>query len=92
LVVSTQHNQTFKIVAELQCFNLSQAPIQFISLFLISTAASKVAISLLSSCIVVLVRAVEPDPKRFWMMAGAGAKKFLVVEQEPEIWVLVPQT
>jgi len=35
-------------------------------------------------------RAVDPDPKQFWM-AGAGAKDFQTVEPEPEIWVPVPQ-
>jgi len=34
-------------------------------------------------------RAVEPEPKQFWM-AGAGAKNFYM-EPEPEIWVPVPQ-
>jgi len=36
-------------------------------------------------------RAVEPEPKQFWM-AGAGAKKFWMVEPEPEISVTVQQT
>jgi len=36
----------------------------------------------------VTTRAMGPEPKQFWM---AGAKNFLMVEPEPEIWVPVPQ-
>jgi len=46
----------------------------------------------------ILTRAVEPEPKQFWMagavaVAGAGAKNVSMVEPkpEPEVWFPVPQ-
>jgi len=35
-------------------------------------------------------RAVEPQPKQFWI-ARVGAKKIQMVEPEPEIWVPIQQ-
>ena len=41
---------------------------------------------------VVSNRAVEPEPKQFWMAeAGVGAKNFQMVEREPEAWISVSQ-
>jgi len=44
------------------------------------------------SIIIFVTQLAEPRAGPHAILAGAGAKTLLMIESEPEIWVLVPQT